>query len=342
MITIALDSMGADFSPHNEIGGALEVLKKSKGRIRILLIGKKELLKKELETQTAGSYDKEHIEIIDAEEVIAMDEEPVQALRQKRKSSIVVGLQAIKQKQADAFVSIGNTGAVMSGGTLELGRIFGVSRPMIGSQFPRGDGGFTLVFDVGATVDAKPHWLKEYGIMGTIYAKDIFGIANPTVALLSVGEEETKGNELVFEAAKLLKQTKLNFIGNVEGRDILNGKADIILCDGYTGNVVLKFAESILPSLKTRIKKYSEQGFLQKIKAGIAASVLRTTLKDFDYQEYGGVPLLGVNGVVIIGHGSSTPRAIKTMLLRAEEMVKKDMCGTIGKALESEQEQARN
>ncbi len=230
----------------------------------------------------------------------------------------------------------------MSGGTLELGRIFGVSRPMIGSQFPRGDGGFTLVFDVGATVDAKPHWLKEYGIMGTIYAKDIFGIANPTVALLSVGEEETKGNELVFEAAKLLKQTKLNFIGNVEGRDILNGKADIILCDGYTGNVVLKFAESILPSLKTRIKKYSEQGFLQKIKAGIAASVLRTTLKDFDYQEYGGVPLLGVNGVVIIGHGSSTPRAIKTMLLRAEEMVKKDMCGTIGKALESEQEQARN
>jgi len=231
---------------------------------------------------------------------------------------------------------------VMSGGTLELGRIFGVSRPMIGSQFPRSGGGFTLVFDVGATVDAKPHWLKEYGIMGTIYANAIFGISNPSVALLSVGEEETKGNELTFEAAKLLKQTDINFIGNVEGRDILNGKVDVVLCDGYTGNVILKFAESVLPALKTRIKKYSEQGFLQKIKAVITASVLRSTLKDFDYQEYGGVPLLGVNGVVMIGHGSSTPRAIRTMILRAEEMVKKDLCGTIGKALVKEQEQAKS
>ncbi len=226
----------------------------------------------------------------------------------------------------------------MSGGTLELGRIFGVSRPMIGSQFPRSAGGFTLVFDVGATVDAKPHWLKEYGIMGSIYAKDIFGIPNPTVALLSVGEEKSKGNELILEAAKLLEATDLNFIGNVEGRDILNGKCDVILCDGYTGNVILKFAESVLPSLKTRIKKYSGKSFFHKIKAGITASVLKSSLKDFDYQEYGGVPLLGVNGVVIIGHGSSTPRAIRTMLLRAEEMVKKDLVATIGKAFEKVQE----
>jgi glycerol-3-phosphate acyltransferase PlsX len=339
MTTIALDTMGADFSPQNEVGGALQAVKEVGGRFRILLIGKKELLEKELQS---ASYDKSLIEIVDAEEVIAMDEEPVQALRQKRKSSIVVGLQAVKQKQADAFISIGNTGAVMSGGTLELGRIFGVSRPMIGSQFPRSGGGFTLVFDVGATVDAKPHWLKEYGIMGTIYARDVFGIENPSVALLSVGEEETKGNELTLAAAKLLKESKINFIGNVEGRDILNGKVDVVLCDGFTGNIILKFAESVLPALKTRIKNYSMQGFLQKLKAGIAASVLRTTLKDFDYQEYGGVPLLGVNGVVIIGHGSSTPRAIRTMLLRAEEMVKKDLCGRIAKDLEKEQEQSKS
>lgn len=336
MITIALDTMGADFSPHNEICGAIEAVNESKGRFKVLLVGKKELLEEEIKTHQ--NFPKDSIEIIDAQEVIEMGDEPVQALRQKRNSSIVVGLQAVKQKQADAFVSAGNTGAVMSGGTLELGRIFGVSRPMIGSQFPRSAGGFTLVFDVGATVDAKPHWLKEYGIMGSIYAKDIFGIPNPTVALLSVGEEKTKGNELTLEAAKLLEATDLNFIGNVEGRDILNGKCDVILCDGFTGNVILKFAESVLPSLKTRIKKYSEISFIHKIKAGITASVLKSSLKDFDYQEYGGVPLLGVNGVVIIGHGSSTPRAIRTMILRAEEMVKKDMVATIAKAFEKVQE----
>ena len=336
MITIALDTMGADFSPHNEVSGAIEAVKESKGRFKVILVGKKELLEEEMKAHQ--DFPKDSIEIIDAQEVIEMGDEPVQALRQKRNSSIVVGLQAIKQKQADAFVSAGNTGAVMSGGTLELGRIFGVSRPMIGSQFPRSAGGFTLVFDVGATVDAKPHWLKEYGIMGSIYAKDIFGIPNPTVALLSVGEEKTKGNELTLEAAKLLEAADLNFIGNVEGRDILNGKCDVILCDGYTGNAILKFAESVLPALRTRIKKYSEGGFLQKLKAGVTASVLKSSLKDFDYQEYGGVPLLGVNGVVIIGHGSSTPRAIRTMLLRAEEMVKKDLVATIGKAFEKVQE----
>jgi glycerol-3-phosphate acyltransferase PlsX len=203
-----------------------------------------------------------------------MDDEPVLALKQKRNSSIVIGLKAVKEKRADAFISIGNTGAVMSGATLELGRIPGVSRPMIGAQFPRNTGGFTLVFDVGATVDAKPHWLQEYGIMGTIYSQNIFGIENPSIGLLSVGEEKTKGNELVLEAAKLLEDSDLNFIGNVEGRDILNGKADIVLCDGYTGNVLLKFTESVLPALKSRIKKYSEGGIINKIKAAITASVL--------------------------------------------------------------------
>ena len=213
----------------------------------------------------------------------------------------------------------------MSGATIELGRIPGVSRPMMGAQFPRPQGGFTLVFDVGATVDAKPHWLKEYGIMGSIYAEKIFGVSNPSVALLSVGEERAKGNELVLEAAKLLDETDLNFIGNVEGRDILGGKADIVLCDGYTGNVLLKFAESVLTALKGRIRSYAERGFINKLKAAVTASVMKVTLKDFDYQEYGGVPLLGVNGVVIIGHGSSTPKAIKMMIFRAEEMVKKNV-----------------
>ncbi len=332
MIRIGLDTMGADFSPLNEVSGALSALSESTHEIQIILFGKQDLLKEQLTNNPFPG----RIEIVNADEVITMNDEPVAALRQKRNSSIVQGLIALKEGKIDAFVSAGNTGAVMGGATLELGRIPGVSRPMIGSQFPRSNGGFTLVFDVGATVDAKPHWLKEYGVMGTIYAREIFGITNPTVALLSVGEEKSKGNELVLESQKILSQTELNFIGNVEGRDILLGKADIVLCDGFTGNVVLKFAESVLITLKTRIRAYADKGIIQKIKAAITASVLKATLRDFDYQEHGGVPLLGVNGVVIIGHGSSSPKAIRTMIFRAEEMVRKDICGVVRTALAKE------
>jgi glycerol-3-phosphate acyltransferase PlsX len=331
VLTIALDTMGADFSPKNEIAGAVETVKEAGSRLKILLIGRRSEVEAEL---AKHSYPAGSISVADASEVITMEDEPVAALRSKRDSSIVKGFEALKSGAASAFVSAGNTGAVMGGATLELGRIKGVTRPMIGAQFPRGDGSFTLVFDVGATVDAKAQWLKEYAIMGTIYAQGIFGIANPSVALLSVGEEEQKGNELVFEATKLLKETKVNFIGNVEGRDVLKNTADIILCDGFTGNVILKFAESVLGALKQRIRDYAGKGFVSKLKAAVTASVLKASLKDFDYQEHGGVPLLGVNGVVIIGHGSSSPKAIKNMILRAEEMVRKDVTGTIRKALE--------
>ncbi len=332
ILQIALDTMGADFSPQNEILGALETLKETSDRLRITLIGNQAELEKEVRS-IAGNIPLE-IEFENATEVITMHDEPVAALRSKRGSSIVKGLELLKSGKVQALVSAGNTGAVMSGATLELGRIKGVTRPMIGAQFPRSDGGFTLVFDVGATVDAKPQWLKEYALMGSIYAEQIFNIPNPRVALLSVGEEESKGNELVFEATTLLKDSNVNFIGNVEGRDVLGSKADIILCDGFTGNVILKFAESVLGTLKQRIRDYAGKGLINKVKAGITASVLKSTLKDFDYQEHGGVPLLGVNGVVIIGHGSSSPKAIKNMILRAEEMARKDVNGLIRKVFE--------
>ncbi len=330
MIRIGLDTMGADFSPKSEVGGALQILQEAADRLQIVLFGDKTLLSRELPSPTVPG-----ISIVHCEEVITMDDEPVLALKHKRNSSLVRGLEALKLGEIDAFVSAGNTGAVMSCATLELGRIKGVSRPMIGSQFPRAGGGFTFVFDVGATVDAKPHWLKEYGIMGSIYAREIFGVANPTVALLSVGEEETKGNELVLEAAKLLRETSVHFIGNVEGRDVLGGKADVILCDGYTGNVILKFAESVLTALRTRIRMYADGGIINKLKAAVTASVLRSAMKDFDYQEYGGVPLLGVNGVVIIGHGSSSAKAIKMMIVRAEEMVRKNVVAITKTAMAS-------
>ncbi len=325
--------MGSDFSPRNEVEGALEAIRLSNGRFRVVLVGMREEIEKEL--SRLGASSNTLIEIAQASQVIGMDDEPVAGLRQKKDSSIVKGFDLVRNGAASAFVSAGNTGAVMSGATLLLGRIPGISRPTIGSQFPRPDGGFTLVFDVGSTVDSKAIHLREYAIMGSIYAEQIFGVMRPSVGLLSVGEERSKGNELVSEATPLLEQSGVNFIGNVEGRDVLKSTCDVIVCDGFVGNVILKFAESVVPALKERIKKYAEQGLWHKVKAGITASVLRESLKDFDYQEHGGVPLLGVRGVTIIGHGRSTPKAIRNMILKAEEMVRKRVVEKITESLKA-------
>jgi len=330
-ISIALDAMGGDFSPKNEVAGAIEAVKGSGGKIKVYLVGMKDEIEKEIAAQNATGMD--GIEVVGASQIITMEDEPVAALRQKRDSSIVKGFDLVKDNTAQAFVSAGNTGAVMSGATLLLGRIPGINRPTIGAQFPRPDGGYTLVFDVGATADSKPIHLREYAVMGSIYSQYILGNNNPTVGLLSVGEERSKGNELVFETIPLLENTNVNFVGNVEGRDVLKSTVDVIVCDGFVGNVVLKVAESMMPVLRTRVKDYAAKGFLNKIKAGITASVLRESLRDFDYQEHGGVPLLGVRGVTIIGHGRSTPKAIKNMILKAEEMVSKNIIERIAKAV---------
>ncbi len=330
-LAIVLDAMGGDFAPKNEVEGALLALQESGGRLKVILVGMRDEIAKEL--ARLGASENPGIEVVGASEVINMHDEPVAALRQKRDSSIVRGFDLLRDGAASAFVSGGNTGAVMSGATLLLGRIPGISRPTIGSAFPRPEGGHTLLFDVGATVDSKAIHLREYAIMGSIYAEHILGIVNPRVGLLSVGEERSKGNELVFEATELLEKAKINFAGNVEGRDILKSTVDVIVCDGFVGNVALKLGESVLPALRTRIKNYAAKGLINKIKAGITASVLRESLKDFDYQEYGGVPLLGVRGVTIIGHGRSTPKAIKNMLLKAEEMVSKEIVKKIATAV---------
>ncbi|MFI5202064.1 MAG: phosphate acyltransferase PlsX [Candidatus Kapaibacterium sp.] len=333
-VSIVLDAMGGDFSPRNEVEGAIEAVKMAEGRLKVLLVGMHEEIERELER--LGASRNAGIEVVGASQVIGMEDEPVAALRQKKDSSIVKGFDLVRGGVASAFVSAGNTGAVMSGATLLLGRIPGISRPTIGSQFPRPDGGFTLVFDVGATVDSKAIHLREYAIMGSIYAEQIFGIPRPSVGLLSVGEERTKGNELVFEAMPLLEKSGVNFIGNVEGGDVLKATVDVIVCDGFVGNVMLKLAESMIPVVRGRLRKYADKGLLDKLKAGIAASVLRESLKDFDYQEFGGVPLLGVRGVTIIGHGRSTPKAIRNMILKAEEMVRKRVVEKITKSLKPE------
>ncbi len=313
--------MGGDFAPRHEVQGAVEVLRQTSNRFEVVFVGKEEAIRSELaKTNTDGLL----FSVVPAGEVIDMHDSPVVALKQKPNSSLVVGMMLHKEKKIDAFVSAGNTGAVTAASTLLLGRIRGVSRPTVAAIFPS-ETGPTLIVDAGAVTDCKPHFLFEFGVMGSIYSEYVFKKKNPRVGLLNVGEEETKGDERAKETyAKFVAgKEKINFIGNIEGRDILQGKADVVVCDGFLGNVLLKFAESVPSFLKVKFKNYAAEGLMQTILMGLLKNPLRKIFKDFDYQEFGGVPLLGVNGVSIIGHGSSTPKAIANMMLRAEEMVNK-------------------
>lgn len=313
--------MGGDYAPANVVAGTIQALTESKSRFEVILVGRENEIQSELKKFNTKNLD---FTVVNASEVIDMHDSPTAALKQKKDSSIIVGLTLHKEGKADAFISAGNTGAVMSVSTIVLGRTNGVSRPTIGTFFPT-DKGPSLILDAGANVDCKPQHLLEFGIMGSIYANYIFGYQNPTVGILNIGEEETKGNESTSEAYKLLKASKLTFIGNIEGRDILKGKAQVVVCDGFVGNVLLKFGESIFGMLKSKLRSYASKNILNKIKVGFAYNTLKTILKDFDYQEHGGVPLLGVNGITIIGHGGSTPKAIKNMIFRAEEMAQKEI-----------------
>ena len=319
-IKIVVDAMGGDEAPLNDVSGAIIAAELKPDTLEIILVGKEKLIKDEL---LKHKVNLSNISIVNASEVITMEDSPTDSLKSKPDSSINVGINLVKDKKADAFVSAGNTGAVMTTSILRLGRIEGVGRPTIGSLFPT-DFGKTMVFDVGASVDCKAKHLLEFAVMGNIYMKSIYNVSSPKIGLLSVGEEKSKGDTLTLEAYELLEKSDMNFIGNVEGRDVLRGKADVIVCDGFVGNVILKFAESVLDVIKGKFRAYAEKGFFKKIWIGMMYGTLKNViLKDFDYQEYGGVPLLGVNGVTIIGHGKSSPIAIKNMILKAEEMVSK-------------------
>ncbi len=314
--------MGGDFAPEIEIKGSIEAaLEKSKD-IEVILVGKEEVLRNTINGLNLTLP--ENVTIINAKDVIAMDESPSDSLRNKPESSLSVSIALQKEKKADASISAGNTGANMAHSTYKLGRLNGIGRPTIGTILPSVNK-VSLVIDAGASVDCKPRHLLEFAVMGSIYMNSIFGVDNPRVGLLSIGEEKSKGNELTFQSYELLEKSSLNFIGNVEGSDILRGNADVFVCDGFIGNIILKFAESILDLLKYKFKAYSELGIIQKLKTGIVKNVMKESLSDFDYQNYGGVPLLGVNGVSIIGHGKSSSLAIKNMIFKAEEMVRKEV-----------------
>lgn len=319
-IRIVVDAMGGDFAPLNDVSGALIAAEEKPDALDIILVGKEEKIRMELAKHKVNL---KNISIVNANEVVTMEDSPTDSLKTKPDSSLSIGINLMKEGKADAFVSAGNTGAVMTASILKLGRIEGVGRPTIGSLFPT-DFGKTMVFDVGASVDCKAIHLLEFAMMGSIYMKYIYNVENPKIGLLSVGEEKTKGDNLTIETYELLEKSNLNFIGNVEGRDVLRGKADVIVCDGFVGNVILKFAESVLDVIKGKFKSYAAKGFFQKLWVGMMYGTLKNVvLKDFDYQEYGGVPLLGINGVTIIGHGKSSPIAIKNMIYKAEEMVSK-------------------
>jgi len=317
---IIVDAMGGDYAPQNTVIGAIDAYNHSKD-FQLYLIGIKEEILSVIKTNQLY-FDESYI--IDTPEVINMEDSPTSALKSKPDSSIVKGSQLVREGKAEAFVSAGNTGAVMSAATLIMGRIQGVGRPTIGAEMPNVNG-ICYLYDVGAGKDAKPSHLFEYAVMGTIYAREMGGVSNPTVGILSMGEEEGKGNEVSAAAFKLLKESKLNFIGNVEGRDILTKDVDVVVCDGFVGNIILKFGESVPKLLKHLLMQTANTNLIDKIRVGISKGTLRKALKSLDYQEHGGVPLLGVNGICIIGHGSSTPMAIKNMVLKAYEMYKADL-----------------
>jgi glycerol-3-phosphate acyltransferase PlsX len=321
--------MGGDFAPRNVVAGAVDAMREAKDRLDVIFIGPESVVQEELHRLSENNLNSQ---IVNAPSIITMDDGAMAAVKEKKDSSIAVGVSLHKEGAADAFVSAGNTGAVMSASTLILGRIEGIGRPTIGAFFPS-EKGVCLLLDAGANVDCRPQHLYEFAVMGTIYAREMLMLPNPTVGLLSIGEESTKGNDLTREAHQLLAKSRLNFIGNVEGRDILKGKASVVVCDGFVGNVVLKFAEGVLDLLKTKFRNQAAKNVFSKVWVGMMSRTLRSVMKDFDYQEYGGVPLLGVNGVSIIGHGKSTPKAIKNMILKAEEMVRKNITGSIRDSL---------
>jgi len=317
-LRIALDVMGGDFAPEREIAGARKALMDSKGEIELFLIGNEKVIRRTLSSQKGESS---QFQIVHAPQVVTMEDVPTAAIKNKRDSSLAIGMRLHSEGKVDAFVSAGNTGAVLSASTLILGRIKGISRPTIGTFIPA-EHGPCLLLDAGANVDSRAQHLYEFALMGSIYYKIIKKKENPTVALLNVGEEKTKGTEEIQQAYKLLFESNLNFIGNVEGGDILKAKADVVVCDGFVGNIVLKFGESVPKFLKYRLRKFSKKGLMQKLAVAISLWPLKKSLSDFDPNEEGGVPVLGVNGVVIVGHGSSTPKGIKNMIMRAVEMAR--------------------
>jgi len=324
---IVVDAMGGDHAPDVVIKGSLAALKEYE--VEIVLVGDQPKIEALLKK---AKYTGNRISIQHTTETIEMSESAANSVRRKRNSSIVVGLNMVKEGKADAFFSAGNTGAVVCAATLELRLLPGIERAGIAVVAPTLKGN-SLIIDVGANIDPKPTQLLQYGIMADAYCKNILNKPNPAVGLLNIGEEEKKGTEFIREAYELLGKSKLNFIGNVEGKDLFSGKCDIIICDGFVGNVALKVSESAAEAMQTFLKRHLLSNIWGKVGLIFMMPSLKRFKKDIDYAEYGGALLLGVNGVVIIGHGRSSIRAIKNAIRVAKEEVERQVNTKILEAL---------
>jgi len=324
MIKIAVDAMGGDFAPTSEVEGALDAAREL--GVGVILVGRTELIQAELDRhrrdRTLGSklsWRSSQIEIVEASEVITMDDPVAQAVRRKKNSSIRVAAKLVREGAAQALVSAGNTGAAMMTSKLVIGSLPKVDRPALATVLPTLTGQGAVILDVGANAECKPQHLYDFAVMGSLYSTVIVGVRNPRVGLLSIGEEEIKGNDLTKEAFKLLRNSSLNFIGNVEGRDMFSGQADVIVCDGFTGNVALKTSEGVFEFIMQLLRHEMMASIQTKAGALLTRPAFRQFKKRLDYAEYGGAPLLGIKGVTVICHGRSSAKAIRNAIRVARD-----------------------
>lgn len=325
---IVLDGMGGDNAPVEMVKGAVEAA--SIIDDDIFIVGKRESIEEEM---TRLGYNGETVHIVDADEVITMEDSPVKAIRRKRNSSMVVGLNMIKEGTGDIFISGGNTGALVVGSRLILGRIDGIDRPVLASIYPCMGKEPSILVDAGASSEAKAHNLLEYGLMGSIYMEHVWGRKEPRVGLVNLGVEESKGTSVTKDAYQKLKKAPINFIGNVEGRDVPKGACEIIVCDGFVGNVILKLTEGVAISILELVKSKLLESFKSKMAALMLKPQLKSMKKEFDYEEYGGAPVLGVNGPVLKIHGSSTANAVKNAIIKGIPYGREDVVGIIKKSM---------
>jgi phosphate acyltransferase len=328
---IVLDCMGGDFGPEPNVEAAVDAARTLKHEI--VLVGKQDQIRPLLNKHQTGGL---MLPIVHAGEVVEMDEHPAQAVKAKKDNSISVGMRMLKRGEADAFVTMGNTGAGMAAALFELGRIKGVLRPAIAAAIPHPKG-FTFMTDIGANAEVKPEYLVQFAVMGSVYVEKVLGVRAPKVALLSNGEEDSKGTDTVQQANEMLRQSKhLNFIGNVQGYDILKGTADVVITDGFTGNIAIKLMEGMLPMVESLLKTAFYSNTKMKIAGALARDGIKGAIKGaLNYEKIGGAPLLGVDGVVIIGHGRSKAPAIYAAIERAAEAVKGNVVETIERGLEA-------
>jgi phosphate acyltransferase len=321
MITVALDAMGGDHAPRAEVEGAV-LAAREYADVRIILVGIPETVRPELDRLRHRDLP---IEIVPASDVVTMTDSPSHAFRRKKDSSLHVAARLVRDGKADALVSAGNTGAVMTVARFVLGTLPSVDRPALAWAFPNIKEKVSIMLDVGANVDSKPLHMEQFAVMGEIYYRALWGTKRPRIALLSIGEEDVKGNELTKESAALLKQTSLNFVGNVEGRDVFRGNVDVIVCDGFIGNIALKLSEGLVEHIGGMLKKAIKSSLASQIGYALSRKAFGAFRKRTDYSEYGGAPLLGVRGITIIGHGRSNANAVKNAIRVAAELCRSGM-----------------